>query len=165
MKVCAMIAGKKCSDRIPHGLLDRQIPVLYHDFGVRKILSGVHRGAELISLDRILQTRGSFPELKVDGVFTHEEEANFWDETEREQLYRMISQCDEELILKPVYGNEMRFQRNIVMMDLADIVLLLGRDREIEFWAAKLMKPLWILDTEKNCMIPDIRLYRSSENG
>ena len=165
MRVCAMIAGKGCSDQIPKSLLDRQIPVLYHDFGVRKILSGVHRGAELITLDRILKNRCSFPELKIDGVFTHEEEANLWDEDEREQLYRMISQCDEELILKPVYGNEMRFQRNIVMMDLADIVLLLGRDREIEFWAAKLMKPILKLDADKNCMIPDIRLYRPSANG
>ena len=165
MRVCAMIAGKGCGNETVHGLLEQQLPVLYHDFGVRKIISGVHRGTELSSLNWILKNRKGFPGLKVDGVFTHEEEANLWDEDEREQLYRMISQCDEELILKPVYGNEMRFQRNIVMMDLADIVLLLGRDREIEFWAAKLMKPLLKLDADKNCMIPDIRLYRPSANG
>lgn len=160
MRVCAMIAGKGCGEGTVNLLLKRQLPVLYHDFGVRKIISGVHRGTELSSLNLILKNREKFPGLKVDGVFTHEEEANLWDEVERELLYRMISQCDEELILRPVYGNEMRFQRNIVMMDLADLVLLLGRDREIEFWAAKMMKPILKMDTEQKCFIPDVHLYR-----
>lgn len=163
MRVCAMIAGKGSGTGIVNGLLKRQMPVLYHDFGVRKIISGVHRGTELSSLHLILESRKDFPGLKVDGVFTHEEEANLWDESERELLYRMISQCDEELILRPVYGNEMRFQRNIVMMDIADLVLLLGRDREIEFWAAKMMKPILKMDMEQKRCIPNVRLYRRNE--
>ena len=160
MRVCAMIAGKGCGKETVHGLLEQQLPVLYHDFGVRKIISGVHRGTELSSLNWILKNRKGFPGLKVDGVFTHEEEANLWEESERELLYQMISLCDEELILRPVYGNEMRFQRNIVMMDLADLVLLLGRDHEVEFWAAKMTKPILKIDIKQQRFIPDVHLYR-----
>lgn len=160
MKICAMIAGSGNGNVTSPWILKRQLPVLYHDFGVRKIISGVHRGAELSSLKFVLRDREKFPGLKVDGVFIHEEEANLWSESEREMLYQMVSQCDEELILRPVYGNEMRFQRNIVMMDLADLVLLLGRDREIEFWASKMMKPILKMDITQGCFIPDVRLYR-----
>lgn len=162
MRVCAMIAGRGCGNGTVNALLERQLPILYHDFGIRKIIAGVHRGVELASLNFVLEIRKDFPDLKIDGVFTHEEEANLWDETDRETLYQVIARCDEELILKPIFGSEMRFQRNIVMMDLADLVLLLGRDGEVEFWATKLMKPIFKIDAAHRCFIPDVRLYRCS---
>lgn len=160
MRTCAMISGKSGEGEINTDILAEHISVLYNDFGVRKILSGVHKGRELGALDYILKQKIRYPNLKVHGVFTHEEEANLWDENDRERLYHAIRYCDEEWILKPVYGNEMRFQRNIVMMDRSDIVFLLGRDREIEFWAVKLKKPLFRVDTANNEMIPNIRLFR-----
>lgn len=160
MKTCAMIAGQKDTDLLDIELFAEQIPILYHDFGIRKILSGVHRGKELSALDYLLKERKRFPRLKIHGVFTHEEEASFWEETDRERLYGAIRHCDGEWILKPVYGNEMRFQRNIVMMDSANLVFLLGRDTEIEFWASKLNKPLLRLDLAKRSLMPSIRLFQ-----
>lgn len=162
MKTCAMIAGQDDAYEIEPGLLSEQMPVLYYDFGVRKILSGVHKGRELGALDHLLKQRARFPRLKIHGVFTHEEEANLWNEEDREKLYGVIRHCDEEWILKPVQGNEMRFQRNIVMMDSADLIFLLGRDPEIEFWAAKLKKPILGLDISKRCLYPAIRLFHPS---
>ncbi|MBQ4092358.1 MAG: DUF1273 family protein [Firmicutes bacterium] len=163
MRTCAMIAGRNDVEEVQSNILDHQIPILYYDFGVRKILCGVHKGRELGALDYILNEKNRFPNLKIHGVFTHEEEANLWNEKDREKLYHAIRFCDEEWILKPVYGNEMRFQRNIVMMDRCDIVFLLGRDREIEFWAAKMKKPIIRVDTVKNRLIPSVHLYRKSE--
>lgn len=162
MKTCAMIAGKNDTYAIDTDLFVEQIPILYYDFGVRKILSGVHKGKELSALDCLLKQKNIFPHLKVHGVFTHEEEANLWDENDREKLYGAIRHCDEEWILKPVYGNEMCFQRNIVMMDSADLVFLLGKDTEIEFWASKLKKPMLRLDISKRSLIPAIRLFQRS---
>ena len=115
---------------------------------------------ELESLSCLVAKKHRYPKLEIEGVFTHEEEASSWLEEERETLYRIISQCSREVILRPVYGSEMRFQRNIMMMDLADVILLLGRDRETEFWAAKMKKPMIRLDMKNRKLIPEIRLYR-----
>lgn len=156
-----MIAGRNDINEVNHGILEYQIPVLYYDFGVRKMLCGVHKGRELGALDYLLNKKKHYPNLKIHGVFTHEEEANLWNEKDREKLYHAIRFCDEEWILKPVYGNEMRFQRNIVMMDRCDLVFLLGRDREIEFWASKMKKPIIRIDTEQNSLIPSLHLYRN----
>lgn len=157
-----MIAGRNDREEVPVGLLKSQISILYDDFSVRKILCGVHKGRELGALDQILNLKNVFPKLKIHGVFTHEEEANLWNERDREKLYHAIRFCDEEWILKPVYGNEMRFQRNIVMMDRSDLVFLLGRDREIEFWASKMKKPIFRIDLEQNKLIPSVYLYRKN---
>ena len=158
-----MIAGRNDIKEVNHCILDYQMSILYNDFCVRKILCGVHKGRELGALDHVLNHKKYFPGLKIHGVFTHEEEANLWNETDREKLYHAIRFCDEEWILKPVYGNEMRFQRNIVMMDRCDLVFLLGRDREIEFWASKMKKPIFRIDTEQNSLIPPLHLYRKAE--
>ncbi|HMM05614.1 MAG TPA: SLOG family protein [Clostridiales bacterium] len=160
MKICAMIAGSDRNLELYEDFFTKRVALLYYDFGIRKILCGVGRGTELEALNLILDRRQLYPAMKIDGVFTHEEEANHWRENEREMLYRVIARCDEELILKPVYGSEMRFQRNIVMMDIADLVLLIGDDTETEYWANRMMKPLLKLDPAKERMIPEIRLFR-----
>lgn len=160
MRTCAMIAGDHLTKQFFEDFFTKQVALLYYDFGIRKILCGVSHGTELTALNLMLEQRENFHDLKIDGVFTHEEEANNWDETDREMLYRAIARCDEELILKPVYGSEMRFQRNIVMMDIADLVLLIGFDQETEYWAGKMMKPLLKLDLEHKRMIPEIKLFR-----
>lgn len=160
MKTCAMIAGNADkNDMIPHLFFD-QLDILYWDYGVHCLISGVHRGMELESLSCLVAKKHRYPKLEIEGFFTHEEEASSWLEEERETLYRIISQCSREVILRPVYGSEMRFQRNIMMMDLADVILLLGRDRETEFWAAKMKKPMIRLDMKNRKLIPEIRLYR-----
>lgn len=159
MRTCAIIAGKS-SGLLFEDFFTNRVALLYYDFGIRKIMCGVSHGTELTALNLMLETRVSFPDLRIDGVFTHEEEANNWDESDRETLYKVIARCDEELILKPVFGNEMRFQRNIVMMDIADLVLLLGSDEETEYWANKMMKPLLRLNLEEQRMIPEIKLFR-----
>jgi uncharacterized phage-like protein YoqJ len=155
-----MIAGNDRDLQLIEDFFTKRVALLYYDFGIRKILCGVGRGTELTALNLILDQRQLYPTLKVDGVFTHEEEASNWKEKEREKLYRAIARCDEELILRPIYGSEMRFQRNIVMMDLANIVLLIGNDTETEYWAGRLLKPLIKLDPTKELMIPDIKLFR-----
>lgn len=162
MRTCAMISGKDDNDTICVDMLTNIISVLYNDFGVRKILSGVHKGKELLALDYLLSQKRKYPKLKIHGVFTHEEEANLWDESDRERLYHAIRFCDEEWILKPIYGSEMRFQRNIVMMDRSDLVFLLNRDQEIEFWASKLKKPIFKIDIDNRKIIPDIHLFREN---
>lgn len=160
MKTCAMIAGNADkNDMITH-LFFGQLDIFYRDYGVRRLISGVHRGVELNFLSRLIFEKHRYPKLNIEGVFTHEEEASSWLEEEREILYRIISQCSGEMILRPIYGSEMRFQRNIMMMDIADVVLLLGRDRETEFWAAKMKKPVVVLDLKEQKLIPEIRLYR-----
>lgn len=146
--------------KVSSAVICRQMSVLYYDYGIRRFLCGVHRGTELFTLSEILKEKKSFPKLKVGSVFIHEEEASEWKEEERELLFHTVSLCDDELILKPVFGNEMRFQRNIVMMDLANMIWLLGRDREIEFWASKMMKPLLKMDKEGKQIIPPLSLYR-----
>lgn len=160
MKTCAMIAGRDDQTEIRNEYLENIIPLLYDDFHVRKILSGIHKGRELAALDFLLRKKRMFPRLRVHGVFTHEEEANLWNEGDREKLFHAIRNCDEEWILKPISGTEMRFQRNIVMMDTSDMIFLLGRDNEIEFWASKLKKPILRFNAECGEAIPNIRLFR-----
>ncbi len=163
MKTCAVIAGAD-QRRIPDQMfLASLLKSLYYDFGVKKIIAGVHRGAELSALDFILKQKEDFPGLFVGGVFIHEEESSGWRENEREQLFRLISRCDEEWILHPFHGGEMRFQRNIMMMDRSDIVFLLGRDGETEFWAAKTKKPMLRSEMKPWRVVPDLRLYRKEE--
>ena len=114
MKTCAMIAGNADKkDMIPNLFFD-QLDILYWDYGVHRLISGVHRGMELESLSCLVAKKHRYPKLEIEGFFTHEEEASSWLEEERETLYRIISQCSREVILRPVYGSEMRFQRNIL---------------------------------------------------
>lgn len=160
MRTCAMIAGNNRNLQLLEDFFTKRVALLYYDFGIRKILCGVGRGTELTALNLILDQRQLYPTMKIDGVFTHEEEASQWQESEREMLYHVIARCDEELILKPVYGSEMRFQRNIVMMDIANLVLLIGDDTETEYWANRMMKPLLKIDPAEERMIPDIKLFR-----
>lgn len=160
MRTCAMIAGSDRNLQLFEDFFTKRVALLYYDFGIRKMLCGVARGTELTALNLVLDQRQLYPAMKIDGVFTHEEEASHWRESDREMLYRVIARCDEELILKPVYGSEMRFQRNIVMMDIADLVFLIGDDAETEYWANRMMKPLLKLDPAGERMIPDIRLFR-----
>ena len=125
---------------------------------------GVHRGDELNCLDQLLKIRPIYPNLKICAVFIHEEEARMWDEKDRELLFRAVSGCDEEWILHPFGGSEMRFQRNILMMNAADLVLLLKEDEEIEFWASKMRKPILKISGYPLQLIPDIHLYRDRDN-
>ncbi|MBQ1251730.1 MAG: DUF1273 family protein [Firmicutes bacterium] len=157
-----MIAGGDDEKEINVMLLQRVFSLLYSDYGVRKIISGIHKGKELFALDHLLCKKEEFPFLKIHGVFTHEEEANLWDEKDREKLYHVIRNCDEEWILKPIYGKEMRFQRNIVMMNASDLVFLLGKDKEIVFWASKLKKPLLFMDESSGRVLPDLHLWRDN---
>ena len=67
-----MIAGSDDHKEADVKLLRRAFPLLYSDYGVRKIMSGIHKGKELSALDHLLRVKGDFPHLKIHGVFTHE---------------------------------------------------------------------------------------------
>ncbi len=165
MKTCAFIAGSTGSEPLSESFLKKQLALLYTDFGVEKILSGVHRGDELYCLEKLLEIRGICPNLRICAVFIHEEEAASWCERDREKLFRLVSACDEEWILRPFFGSEMLFQRNILMMNEADLVFLLKEDEETEFWASKMRKPVLKIAGNPRRLIPDIHLYRDGKTS
>lgn len=160
MKICAMISDSEQMLIPERSLLKRILFHLYYDYGIRKIISGIRIGAEQEVLSYIISQKQNYSGLTVEGVFTHEEEANHWSEVEREKLYRLISQCDGELVLKPVFDKDKEFQRNIVMMDTADMILLLGKSKELEFWARKITGTVLKISAENKCLMPPLTLYR-----
>lgn len=157
-KTCSVIVAENY--RCPKNSLGlyKKLKTIIQDFGLKNILAGTDGVIELKVLDFLLEERGLNPELTVTAVVSSEKTLVKWDEEQRVKFFDLIVNCDRELLLAPPIESLSQFYKHLVMVEVADIVILLGADPALEFIIKKNRKKLMRFDPKSQRFIPDIKL-------
>lgn len=157
-KTCSVIVAEDYCCPKDSLTLYKKLETIIQDFGLKNILAGTDMTAELRILEFLLKERRLNPEITVTAVVSSEESLVKWDEEQRMQFFDLIVNCDRELLLAPPMESLSAFYKHLVMVEVADIIILLGADPALEFIIKKNRKKLMRFDPNSQRFIPDINL-------
>ncbi len=157
-KTCSVILAENyCSFNSTRGLF-MKLPNVIRDFGIGNLLIGTDKQGELKILKYILHKKEELGAISITAVIASEKNIINWSEEQRDLFFDLVTRCDKELLLAPPIESLETFYKNLVMLDLADIVILVGSDPNLEYIMKKNDKHFLRFDSYKQCLIPDISL-------
>ncbi len=122
--------------------------------GVDRYICGMARGVDLWAARQILTIKKERPYLKLITVRPCATQADRWQNDEREEYNRIISEADESVCLHEKYTSFCMMERNRWMVNHAGAILAVfdgapdGGTAYTVNYAAKKHLAVWILDTE-----------------
>ncbi|MEG1478130.1 MAG: hypothetical protein RSC20_01255 [Clostridiales bacterium] len=158
-KVCCIIpAEEDVSDGVSNDEIFRVIARITHDFGIDSFIIGTNLGMEQNILEYLIFSRNTAKKFTITGVIGAEEAATIWSETQRNRFFSLVACCDYELLLHPMHSDLAEFYKNLVIVDLADLIFIIGKDENLEYWVKKRNKKLLKFDLEDKVLVPNITL-------
>lgn len=99
--------------------------------GVTYFMSGMELGAELYAAELVSKFKRDFPDLKLECVFPHEQQASDWPEYHRYFYYETASHCDKETFITRRYTPDCYDMRDRYLISNADFILLITAEEII----------------------------------
>lgn len=116
-------------------------------------ISGMEPGAEQFAAQIILDLKALYPQVTLECVLPCETQAENWNEWERDNYYRIVSECDTETMLERHASKENRKKRDAYIVDHSDYILAVwngqpGSIARAAAYARAKQKPVLRLDPE-----------------
>ena len=130
--------------------------------GYAYYLCGFDQGTDLYFAESLCELKASYPELRLESVIPYENQGESWPDNERERYYNLLAKCDKETILNTQYKNGCVIERNKLMIDHSEVLLVIF-DGELSLtmqaiqYAKKSSKNIICLDP-KDCTIHYLNL-------
>ena len=84
--------------------------------GIRNYYCGMAIGFDMIAAEVVLSLRSELPYLKLIAVVPFKEQSARWNYQEQARYKRLLSQCDDAIMLSQVYYNGCLLRRNDYML-------------------------------------------------
>ena len=102
--------------------LTRELEGLYRR-GFRHFISGMAQGCDLYFAEAALALREQYPELTVEGAVPCSDQADRWQENQRQRWQDILARCDLETVMQQDYDRFCMFRRDRYMIDRSAAVL------------------------------------------
>ncbi|MDO4542683.1 MAG: hypothetical protein Q4C00_07665, partial [Bacillota bacterium] len=122
---------------------------IINDFSIPHIILGTDGETELKLLDLFIEDKREYNDIEITAVVTSENNLVEWSEKQRIRFFELIVNCDRELLLSPPLEALSIFYKHLIMVDIADLVLLIGDDPTLELIIKKNGKKLLRFDVLK----------------
>lgn len=154
-KICSIIVADNYQDEI-NPIFFSQLSSVIESFGITDFFIGTDRGVELNILSYLVKKKESFVNLNITAVIASERSLINWDESQRDYFFNLITHCDKELLLVPPIEALTFLHKELVMIDIADLVILAGIDNDLFHILKKKGKRLLRYSFEKESFIPSL---------
>ena len=103
---------------------------------VTHFISGVALGVDTYAANIVLNLKTQYPDITLECAIPCENQAEKWNERDRDVYYDLISKCDEETLLQQKYTADCMQRRNEYMVDNSDFVIAVwsGRRKNVQFF-------------------------------
>ena len=92
--------------------------------GVRSFICGMAEGCDLYFAEAVLALKKRYPDIRLEAAIPYAGQANGWSEGQRRRYEVILSQCDEQSVLRQNYSRECMMERNRYMVDKAQILIV-----------------------------------------
>lgn len=103
--------------------LEELIIELIEKEGVTHFISGVALGVDTYAANIVLNLKTQYPDITLECAIPCENQAEKWNERDRDVYYDLISKCDKETLLQQKYSSDCMQKRNEYMVDNSDYVI------------------------------------------
>lgn len=103
--------------------LEELIIELIEKGGVTHFVSGVALGVDTYAAKIVLNLKTRYPDITLECAIPCENQAEKWNERDRDVYYDLISKCDKETLLQQKYSSDCMKKRNEYMVDNSDYVI------------------------------------------
>lgn len=103
--------------------LEELIIELIEKEGVTHFISGVALGVDTYAAKIVLNLKTRYPDITLECAIPCENQAEKWNERDRDVYYDLISKCDKETLLQQKYSSDCMQKRNEYMVDNSDYVI------------------------------------------
>ena len=103
--------------------LEELIIELIEKEGVTHFISGVALGVDTYAAKIVLNLKTRYPDITLECAIPCENQAEKWNERDRDVYYDLISKCDKETLLQQKYSSDCMQKRNEYMVDSSDYVI------------------------------------------
>ena len=93
------------------------------DDGVTYFMSSMELGAELYAAEIVIALKRWFPAIKLECVFPHETQAEYWPEYYRHKYYETAACCDKETFITRRFTENSYEMKDYYLISNADYVL------------------------------------------
>ena len=91
--------------------------------GFTHFICGMADGTDLYFCEAVLALRREHPEIHMEAAIPFAGQTDRWPASQRERYDSLISACDKVTVLREEYTPQCMMQRNIYMVDNADILI------------------------------------------
>lgn len=103
--------------------LEELIIELIEKEDVTHFISGVALGVDTYAANIVLNLKTRYPDITLECAIPCENQAEKWNERDRDVYYDLISKCDKETLLQQKYSSDCMRKRNEYMVDNSDYVI------------------------------------------
>lgn len=125
-KTCAFTGHREITDEVDISVLDGYISSLA-EAGVTAFLSGMAMGFDLIAAERVLELKKGNDKIKLYACIPCSAQQKAYPAAEKQRYEKILSGCDEVLILSEKYYNGCMLARNRFMVDNAGHIVAYTR--------------------------------------
>ncbi len=127
MSVCCFTGHRVLKD-LDAALLDRVITNLVKA-GCRRFLCGMAKGFDLAAAESVIALKRAYPGVNLVACIPCGEQADGYSATDKWRYKRILSNCEEVIVLSESYYNGCMHVRDRFMVDNSDIVLCYLREK------------------------------------
>lgn len=106
-----------------NGKLEELIKNLIEKEGATHFISGVALGVDTYAANIVLNLKSQYTGITLECAIPCENQAEKWNERDRDVYYDLISKCDKETLLQQKYSSNCMQKRNEYMVDNSDYVI------------------------------------------
>ncbi len=154
-KTCSIIVADNYQGRI-NPIFFSQLSSVIESFGISDFFIGTDKLIELSILSYLVREKEKFANLNITAVIASERSLVNWDESQRDCFFTLITHCDRELLLVPPIEALTFLHKELVMIDVADLIILAGVDNELTHILKKKGKRLLRYSFEEESFIPSL---------
>ena len=89
---------------------------LLYAMGIRIYFCGMALGFDMLAAEMVLSLKSELPQLKLIAVVPFKEQSARWNYQEQARYKRLLSQCDDTIMLSKAYYNGCLLRRNDYML-------------------------------------------------
>lgn len=91
--------------------------------GTGTFLTGMALGTDMLAAETVLELKEEYPSLKLTAVVPCEDQCRWWKEKDVSEYERILSLCDEKIVLSSRYTPYCMHVRNKYLVDHADSMI------------------------------------------
>lgn len=129
MEVCAFTGHRALSGDFDILVLDRVIERLIK-LGVKRFLCGCAMGFDIIAAERVLIKREEFKDIELCACIPYPGQSKSFPLNYKERYEKILSACDEKIVLSENYYRGCMHVRDRFMVDNADVLVCYLRKKQ-----------------------------------
>jgi uncharacterized phage-like protein YoqJ len=102
---------------------------LIEDKNVRRFISGMAMGIDMICAEIVLELKESYPDINLTAAVPCKDQDMLWPQKQRDRYTLILGQCDDIHMISEAYSGDCMEKRNKWMADHCDMLLAVWNEK------------------------------------